>query len=69
MEVKKQIKENNQTLIRRFLKAVKRSGILVRARKVRFRQRKKSKQMKKQSALRREIKKIEYEKLEKLGKT
>jgi len=41
---------------------------LLRARKTRFRQRQKSRQMKKRAALRREQLKKEYEKLRKLGK-
>jgi ribosomal protein S21 len=68
LEVKKQKKETSQDLIRRFTKALQQSGILLRARKVRFREREKSEQMKKRAALRREEKKREYERLEKLGK-
>jgi ribosomal protein S21 len=68
LEVKKQKKETSQDLIRRFTKALQQSGILLRARKIRFREREKSEQMKKRAALRREEKKREYEILEKLGK-
>lgn len=68
LEVKKQEKENSQNLIRRFGKKVKESGILRRARKTRFYNREKSKQMKKRSALRKEKKKKEYETLRKLGR-
>jgi hypothetical protein len=68
LEVKRQLKETTQSLVRRFTKSVKGSGILLRARKIRFKQRKKSEQMKKRAALRREELKKEYEKLEKLGK-
>jgi len=67
LEVKKQERENSQSLIRRFRKKVQKSGILLRARKTRFRQRSKNKEMKKRTALRREKLKAEYEKLEKLG--
>ncbi|MDP2966844.1 MAG: hypothetical protein Q8N87_00260 [bacterium] len=67
LEVKKQERENSQSLIRRFRKKVQKSGILLRARKIRFRQRSKNKEMKKRTALRREKLKAEYEKLEKLG--
>lgn len=67
LEVKKQERENSQSLIRRFRKKVQKSGILLRARKIRFRQRPKNKEMKKRTALRREKLKAEYEKLEKLG--
>ncbi len=68
LEAKKGERENSQSLIRRFTKRVQRSGILLRARKTRFRGRIKSQQMKKRTALRREEKKQEYKKLKKLGK-
>jgi len=55
-------------LIRRFQKSVQKSGILVRARKIRFRGRKKSENLKREAALRREEMKKEYERLRKLGK-
>ena len=68
IEIKRQERETNQALIYRFSKSVQRSGLLLRARKTRFRQRQKSHQMKKKAALRREQLKEEYEKLRKLGK-
>jgi len=68
LEVKKQEKETSQSLIRRFTRSIQRSGILLRARKIRFRGREKSRQMKKRAALRRTEIKKEYEKLKKLGK-
>ena len=68
IEVKKQERETSQALIYRFSRSVKQSGLLLRARKTRFRQRQKSRQMKKRAALRREELKKEYEKLRKLGK-
>jgi len=68
LEVKKQQRETPQALIRRFTKRLQQSGILLRARRVRFRQRSKSRQMKKRAALRREETKKEYEKLKKLGR-
>lgn len=67
LEVKKQNRETSQSLIRRFSRRVQQSGVLLRARKIRFKERKKSKQMKKRSALRREELKKEYERLRKLG--
>jgi hypothetical protein len=67
LEVKKQERETSQSIIRRFGKAVKESGILVRARKTRFKLRKKSPETKKKGALRREQSKKEYEKMKKLG--
>lgn len=68
IEVKKQEKETTQSLIRRFTKRVQQSGVLIQARKIRFKKRRKSEQMKKRAALRREELKKEYEKLKKLGK-
>lgn len=67
LEIKKEGRETSQNLVRRFSKRIKQSGILLRARKIRFYQGAKSDQMKKRSALRREQLKKEYEKLEKLG--
>jgi len=68
LEVRRQQRESSQGLIRRFSKRVRRSGILFRARKIRFRQKRKSRQAKKVSALRRKELREEYEKLKKLGK-
>jgi len=68
LEIKKQERETSQALIYRFSKSVQQSGLLLLARKTRFRQRQKSRQMKKRAALRREQLKEEYEKLRKLGK-
>ena len=67
LEVKKQNKETSQSLVRRFIKSVHQSGILLRARKVMFKERGKSEQMKRRSALRREELKKKYELLKKLG--
>lgn len=68
LEIKKEGRETSQNLVRRFSRRIKQSGILLRARKSRFRQKAKSPQMKKRSALRREELRKKYEKLEKLGK-
>jgi hypothetical protein len=68
LEVKKFDRETSQNLVRRFQKRIQQSGLLLRARKTRFKVRKKSEQMKKRAALRREELKKEYEKLSKLGK-
>ncbi|MEK7519366.1 MAG: hypothetical protein AAB565_01065, partial [Patescibacteria group bacterium] len=67
LEVKKKEKEPTQSLVRRFARRVQQSGILLRARKIRFRERNKSRQMKKRAALRREELRKEYEKKIKLG--
>ncbi|MCK4473995.1 30S ribosomal protein S21 [Candidatus Parcubacteria bacterium] len=69
LEVKKENRETSQSLIRRFSRSIQRSGILLRARAVRFRKKDKSKQMKKRTALRKEELKKEYEKLKKLGQS
>ncbi len=67
LEVKRQNRETPQSLVRRFTKRVRQSGILLRARKNRFKVREKSEQMQRRAALRRVELKKEYEKLEKLG--
>ncbi len=68
LEIKKQERESSQSLIFRFTKAIKQSGILLRARKIRFKRKEKSRDMKKKEALRREEMKKEYERLKKMGK-
>jgi hypothetical protein len=67
LEIKKSERENSQSLIRRFGRRMKKSGILLNARKGRFHKREKSEQMKKRSALRKEEKRKKYEKMRKLG--
>lgn len=67
LEIKRKERENSQGLVRRFTKAVQQSGILIRARKKRFKHREKSEGTKKKAALRREESKKEYEKLRKMG--
>lgn len=68
LEVKKGPRETSQSLVYRFTKSIKKSGILLRARETRFRKRKKSKEMEKRAALRKQGRKKEYEKLRKSGK-
>jgi ribosomal protein S21 len=68
LEVKRKEKENVQNLIKRFTKAVQKSGILIRAREKMYRDRNISEEKKKRKALRREEMKKYYQKLEKLGK-
>ncbi len=68
LEVRKQERETSQALIRRFSTGMKKSGILIRARKIRFRERVKSANMDKKADLRREELRIEYKKEVKLGK-
>lgn len=69
LKVRRKEKETPPSLIRRFSRRVRQSGILLQARKSRFRARPKSRQMKKRAALRREELKKEYERLEKMGQT
>jgi len=68
LEVKKKERESSQNLVRRFTKRVQQSGILKRARKTVFKRRVKSHEMAKRAALRRETKKAEYQKIQKLGR-
>lgn len=68
LEIKRESRETSQNLVRRFSQRVKKSGILIRTRKNRFKHRPKSRQLKKRAALRREQLKQEYLKLAKLGK-
>ena len=68
LKIYKKERETSQNLIRRFKKAIHRSGILLEKRKRTFRKRQKSKNLKRKSALRRNKIKKEYERLEKLGK-
>lgn len=65
--VKKRVGENSRNLLRRFTRHVQQSGILIRARKTRFRVRKKTKRERRLSALRRERIIAEKEKLRKMG--
>ena len=69
LEVKKSERENSQNLVRRFTKKVQQSRILAQKRASLFYKRQKSRQMQKNSAIRRESLRREYEKLKKLGKT
>ena len=68
IQIKKQPRENSQSLTRRFSRRIQQSGILRRAKKARFKANSKSKQLKKRAALRKEELKKEYEELRKLGK-
>ncbi|PIW91131.1 MAG: 30S ribosomal protein S21 [Candidatus Nealsonbacteria bacterium CG_4_8_14_3_um_filter_39_7] len=68
LEVKKQERENSQSLLRRFTKGLRRSGVLMWARKGTFFQNEPSRNARKKIALKREIRKKEYEQLRKLGK-
>lgn len=68
MKISKLPKETSQSLVYRFTKAVKSSGVLVEARKRKFRPRIKSSNLAKRAALVRVKKKTEYDRKKKLGK-
>lgn len=68
VEVIKKSNENTTSVVRRFTKRMRESGILMRMRKIRYHKRKVSTFLKKKGALKRLSKKQEYEKLIKLGK-
>ena len=67
VKVAKKEKETVASLIRRFQKAVQKSGVLIRAREKMYRDRNLSEEKKKRKALRREELKKYYERLEKMG--
>jgi len=66
-EIIKQERETNQSLIRRFTKRLRESGILVGVKKSAFHQREKSKQVQRSVTLRKLQKRKEYERAYKLG--
>lgn len=68
VEIKKQEKETFASLLRRFSRKVKESGVLNKVRSLQFKTRPESKKTKKETALRKiaRIKRMEY--LKKLGK-
>jgi ribosomal protein S21 len=67
LEIKRKPKETTQSLIRRFSQQFRRSGILIQARKIRFKDKIKSPGAVKKAALRKEELKKHYQKLAKLG--
>jgi ribosomal protein S21 len=67
VKVTRKEKETVSSLIRRFQRAVQKSGILLRAREKMYKDRNLSEEKKKRKALRREEMKKYYERLEKLG--
>jgi len=68
MKIQKQTRENSQSLVYRFTKVVQKSGVLIEARKRRFTDKPKSKNLEKRGALIRIEKKKEFDKAKKLGK-
>ncbi len=67
LKIEKKERETTQSVIRRFSRAIKGSGILKEARKRRFFQKELNDTAKKAAALRRIRSKEEYERKEKLG--
>jgi small subunit ribosomal protein S21 len=68
VEVKKKDNESFENLLRRFNRKIQQSGVLVRARKTRFFEPGKSRNLKRTAAQRRSVLKLEREELKKLGK-
>ena len=68
IEVKKKDRESSESLIRRFSRRVQQSGVLVRARRVRFRAEEKSKREIRQGAMYKEKVRKVVNKLKKMGK-
>jgi len=68
IEVRKKDRETTESLLRRFSRRIQQSGVLVRARKTRFRLEGKSKTEKRQEALYKVKIRKEINKLKKLGK-
>ena len=60
VKVIKQPRENTQNIIRRFTKAIKKSGVLIEARKFQFKAPRKNKRAQKISALRRIVMSKKY---------
>ena len=68
LKVDKKEKENSRQLAGRFIRGLRRSGLIYRAKKARFNERPKSDKLKKKTALRKIRIKEERKELEKLGK-
>ena len=68
IEVKKKDRETSESLIRRFSRRVQQSGVLMHARKARFRSDEKSKREKRNEALYKIKIRKEIEKMKKMGK-
>jgi len=67
VEVKRKPKESVSAMLRRFSRKVQLSGILLSARKVRFQERKRSKNLRRKDTLYREKVRKERDRMEKLG--
>jgi hypothetical protein len=67
IEVKKKDRESAESLIRRFTRRVQQSGVLVRARKVRFRTEEKSRRQMREGAIYKAKVRKEVERMKKMG--
>lgn len=68
VEVKKKDNESFDSLLRRFNRKIQQSGVLIRARRIRFFESPKSRNLQKVAARRRSVIRAEKEELKKLGK-
>ncbi|MCX6713542.1 MAG: hypothetical protein NTV48_00345 [Candidatus Vogelbacteria bacterium] len=68
IEVIKSNNESNSSLIRRFTKRIQGSGVVRKARNRRYNERLKSELKKKREALKKLVKRADYERMKKLGK-
>lgn len=68
LEIKRKKGENTRSLVSRFSRAIRKSGVLVEAKKKRYFKRPLSELKKKRTALRRERLKEKYDKMRKMGK-
>lgn len=68
IEVKKNPNENNAAVLRRFSRKVQESSIIQKVKNNRYNERKESKVKTKKATLKRLLKRVEMEKLRKLGK-
>ncbi|HTE48816.1 MAG TPA: hypothetical protein VK675_02850 [Candidatus Paceibacterota bacterium] len=68
IEVRKNPNENNSSILRRFSRRIQESGIIRKVKGARYNVRKESRLKIKKSALRRLARRIEIEKLKKLGR-
>jgi small subunit ribosomal protein S21 len=68
VEVKRKDGESFESLLRRFNRKIQQSGVLVRARKTRFFEPIKSRNLLREDAIKRSIMRVEREELKKLGK-
>lgn len=69
LKVEKRERENSRQVVSRFIRGLRKSGLVYRAKKSRYVQRPLSGKLKKKAALRKEELKEKYKRLEKWGKS